>query len=46
MAARQDDTRFFGHGLPYANTQDLHGTLITIEGTDGVGRSTQVRLLK
>jgi len=37
---------FFGHGLPYADVQDLTGTLITIEGTDGVGRSTQVRLLK
>jgi dTMP kinase len=46
MGAREDDTRFFGHGLPYADTKNLHGTLITIEGTDGVGRSTQVRLLK
>ncbi len=44
--SREDDTRFFGHGLPYADTKNLHGTLITIEGTDGVGRSTQVRLLK
>ncbi|HEX9428602.1 MAG TPA: thymidylate kinase [Candidatus Polarisedimenticolia bacterium] len=38
--------QFFGHGLPYADTRDLRGTLITIEGTDGVGRSTQVRMLK
>src|SRR6185503_5768316 len=38
--------RFFGHGLPYADTDNLRGMLITIEGTDGVGRSTQVRLLK
>ncbi len=38
--------RFFGHGLPYAGTDNLRGMLITIEGTDGVGRSTQVRLLK
>ncbi len=38
--------RFLGRGLPYADVGNLRGTLITIEGTDGVGRSTQVRLLK
>ncbi|HXH28039.1 MAG TPA: thymidylate kinase [Candidatus Polarisedimenticolia bacterium] len=37
---------FFGHGLPYADLSHLTGTLITLEGTDGVGRSTQVGLLK
>ena len=38
--------RYFGHGLPYASVDDLKGALITIEGTDGVGRSTQVASLK
>jgi len=38
--------RFFGHGLPYASVEDLKGALITIEGTDGVGRSNQVSSLK
>jgi len=38
--------RYFGHGLPYCDGRDLTGTLITLEGTDGVGRSTQVQLLK
>ena len=38
--------RFFGHGLPYTDTTGLEGALITIEGTDGVGRSTQVASLK
>jgi dTMP kinase len=38
--------RFFGHGLPYTDVTDLKGALITIEGTDGVGRSTQVASLK
>ena len=38
--------RYFGHGLPYCDVKDLTGTLITLEGTDGVGRSTQVQLLK
>jgi len=37
---------FYGHGLPYSDVSNLKGTLITIEGSDGVGRSTQVRLLK
>ncbi|MGH9867825.1 MAG: dTMP kinase [Candidatus Polarisedimenticolia bacterium] len=46
MTAPVRTARFFGHGLPYADTESLQGTLITIEGTDGVGRSTQVRLLK
>ena len=46
MSPRTAPTRFFGHGLPYAETDNLQGTLITIEGTDGVGRSTQVSLLK
>jgi dTMP kinase len=43
MPARK---RFFGHGLPYTDVTDLKGALITIEGTDGVGRSTQVASLK
>ena len=39
-------THFFGPGLPYADTGDLKGVLITIEGTDGVGRSTQILRLR
>jgi dTMP kinase len=38
--------RYIGHGLPYAKVDDLKGALITIEGTDGVGRSTHVARLK
>jgi len=46
MTQGKDCAKFFGHGLPYADVGDLKGTLITIEGTDGVGRSTQVNLLR
>lgn len=37
---------FFGEGLPYSDISDLKGKLIVIEGTDGVGRSSQVAELK
>jgi dTMP kinase len=36
----------YGTGLPGMNVTDLTGKLIVIEGTDGVGRSTQINLLK
>jgi len=38
--------RFYGSGLPSVGVEDLHGKLIVVEGTDGVGRSTQVTLLR
>ena len=37
--------RFFKHGLPYVDISDIPGKLIVIEGTDGVGRSTQIEIL-
>ena len=39
-------TRFYGHRPPNVTTDSLPGRLIAIEGTDGVGRSTHVALLK
>ena len=36
----------YGVVLPGMNLADLTGKLIVIEGTDGVGRSTQIKLLK
>jgi dTMP kinase len=36
----------YGVNLPGLNVDDLVGKLIVVEGTDGVGRSTQIRLLK
>jgi len=38
--------RFYGEGLPYQRLGDLPGKLIVIEGTDGVGRSTQIERLR
>ncbi len=37
---------WYGHGLPYLPEKRLPGHLIAIEGTDGVGRSTQIQLLR
>ena len=37
--------KFFGEGLPRVNADKLTGKLIVIEGADGSGRSTQIRLL-
>jgi dTMP kinase len=37
---------FFGEGLPDIDLGELKGKLIVLEGTDGVGRSTHITLLK
>ena len=37
---------FFGEGLPDIDLSELKGKLIVLEGTDGVGRSTHIGLLK
>ncbi|MBN2413359.1 thymidylate kinase [candidate division KSB1 bacterium] len=37
--------KFYGKGLPNCKTEELTGKLIVIEGADGSGRSTQIRLL-
>ena len=37
---------FYGTGLPYVDAHEMKGKLIVIEGTDGVGRSTQIESLK
>ncbi|MBN2355287.1 thymidylate kinase [candidate division KSB1 bacterium] len=37
--------KFYGKGIPNINAADLTGKLIVIEGADGSGRSTQIRLL-
>ena len=40
------ETEFYGAGFPYREITDLPGKLIVLEGSDGVGRSTQTQLLR
>src|SRR4051812_22188952 len=37
---------YYGNGIPYLPIDGYPGKIIAIEGTDGVGRSTQIRLLR
>jgi len=34
--------RFYGHGIPRVQAEELGGKLIVVEGADGSGRSTQI----
>ncbi len=38
--------RYYGHGLRYLPLDGYPGKIIAVESTDGVGRSTQIRLLR
>lgn len=46
MNTSNGKSRFFGQGLPYVDIESITGRLIVIEGSDGVGRTTQIGLLK
>ena len=37
---------FYGQGLPAVEPGELKGKLVVLEGTDGVGRSTHIGLLR
>ena len=37
---------FYGRRVPYVPLEEYSGRIIAVEGTDGVGRSTQIRLLR
>lgn len=37
---------FYGAGFPYRPASELLGKLIVLEGSDGVGRSTQINMLR
>jgi dTMP kinase len=38
--------RYYGRGIPYLPLDNYPGKLFVIEGTDGVGRTTQIQLLR
>jgi dTMP kinase len=38
--------KYYGAGFPYIKSDELPGKLIVLEGNDGVGRSTQIQLLR
>src|SRR5213596_1472979 len=38
--------KYYGRGIPYLPIDGYPGKLIAVEGTDGVGRSTQIQLLR
>ena len=44
-AAEATASRFYGTPMPGVTPEELSGSLIVIEGTDGSGRSTQISLL-
>ena len=37
---------YYGNGIPYLPLGNYPGKIIAIEGTDGVGRSTQIEMLR
>ncbi len=41
-----NEVRFYGHTPPGAGDEETPGSLIVVEGTDGVGRSTQIAMLR
>ena len=45
VVPRRRQRRFYGHGIPGVDLEQLAGKLIVVEGADGSGRSTQNEML-
>ena len=45
IVPRRSARRFYGHGIPGVDLEQLAGKLIVVEGADGSGRSTQIEML-
>jgi dTMP kinase len=45
VVPRPRERRFYGHGIPRTDLDQLAGRLIVVEGADGSGRSTQIAML-
>ena len=46
ISGASEPGHYYGHGLPYLPVDGYPGKIIAIEGTDSVGRSTQISLLR
>jgi len=45
VVPHRSQRRFYGHGIPGVDLDQLGGKLIVVEGADGSGRSTQIEML-
>jgi dTMP kinase len=45
LVPQRSDRRFYGHGIPRVDLDQVAGKLIAVEGADGSGRSTQIAKL-
>src|SRR5260370_6897458 len=45
LVPRRSARRYYGHGIPGVDLDELAGKLIVVEGADGSGRSTQIAKL-
>ena len=45
IVPQKNPRRFYGHGIPGVDVSKLAGLLIVVEGADGSGRSTQIKML-
>ena len=45
VVPHRSERRFYGHGIPGVDLEQLAGKLIAVEGADGSGRSTQIAML-
>ena len=45
VVPHRSERRFYGHGIPGVDLEQLAGKLIVVEGADGSGRSTQIEML-
>jgi dTMP kinase len=45
VVPRRTERRFYGHGIPGVDLEQLAGKLIVVEGADGSGRSSQIEML-
>src|SRR5258706_13441735 len=45
VVPRRSERRFYGHGIPRVDLEQVAGKLFVVEGADGSGRSTQIAML-